>query len=161
MRKTKSLRATRPSVAQKVAAPPFFPPWWQWAIPLAALLLVFEVYGPAIHGDFVFDERNLPFFSPHFNDQLSTWVAGVRPLLMLSFWIDYRLGGGLQPFWFHLSIFALFAALTLLLAFVVHRLLDGSEGKLTTMKYGEAREVFPRHRLARHRHPNPDARRAL
>ena len=31
--------------------------------------------------------------------------------------------GGLQPFWFHLSIFALFVALTLLLAFVVLLLL--------------------------------------
>src|SRR6266513_749010 len=38
--------------------------------------------------------------------------------------IDYSLGHGLQPFWFHLSIFALFVALTLLLAFVLYRLID-------------------------------------
>ena len=38
--------------------------------------------------------------------------------------IDYRLAHGLEPFWFHLSIFALFIALTLLLASVIHHLLE-------------------------------------
>jgi len=47
-----------------------------------------------------------------------------RPLVSTLLAIDYSLGHGLQPFWFHLSIFALFVALALLLAFVVHRLLD-------------------------------------
>ena len=46
-----------------------------------------------------------------------------RPLVSTLLAIDYRFAG-LQPFWFHLSIFAVFVALTLLLAFVVHRLLD-------------------------------------
>src|SRR6266478_3225731 len=47
-----------------------------------------------------------------------------RPLVSTLLAIDYSLGHGLQPFWFQLSIFALFVALALLLAFVVHRLLD-------------------------------------
>jgi tetratricopeptide (TPR) repeat protein len=46
-----------------------------------------------------------------------------RPLVSTLFAIDYRLGG-LNPFWFHFSIFALFLALTLLLAFVIYRLID-------------------------------------
>ena len=46
-----------------------------------------------------------------------------RPLVSTLLAIDYRLGG-LQPFWFHASIFALFFALTVLLAFVINRLLD-------------------------------------
>ena len=46
-----------------------------------------------------------------------------RPFVSTLLAIDYRLGG-LQPFWFHVSIFALFVALTLLLAFVINRLLD-------------------------------------
>src|ERR1700738_3523210 len=45
-----------------------------------------------------------------------------RPLVSTLLAIDYRLRA-LQPFWFHLSIFALFFVLTLLLAFVIHRLL--------------------------------------
>ncbi|HWN95686.1 MAG TPA: tetratricopeptide repeat protein [Methylomirabilota bacterium] len=47
-----------------------------------------------------------------------------RPLVSTLLAIDYWLGGGLKPFWFHLSIIGLFFALILLLAFVVHHLLD-------------------------------------
>src|SRR5205807_9854581 len=47
-----------------------------------------------------------------------------RPLVSSLLAIDYKLAGGLHPFWFHLSIFALFVALTLLLAFFVYRLTD-------------------------------------
>ena len=47
-----------------------------------------------------------------------------RPLVSTLLAIDYKLAGGLKPFWFHMSIFALFVALTLLLAFVVYRLID-------------------------------------
>src|SRR5204862_1381851 len=45
------------------------------------------------------------------------------PLVSTLLAIDYSLGHG-QPFWFHLSIFALFIALTLLLAFVIYCLID-------------------------------------
>ena len=45
-----------------------------------------------------------------------------RPLVSTLLTIDYSLGG-LQPFWFHLSIFVLFVTLVLLLAFVIDRLL--------------------------------------
>ncbi len=47
-----------------------------------------------------------------------------RPLVSTLLAIDYRLAHGLQPFWFHLSIFILFIALTLLLALVIHHLLE-------------------------------------
>src|SRR5437867_3775675 len=46
-----------------------------------------------------------------------------RPLVSTLLAIDYQLGG-LNPFWFHLSIFALFVALTLMIAFVIYRLID-------------------------------------
>jgi len=46
-----------------------------------------------------------------------------RPVVSALFAIDYTLGGS-NPFWFHLSIFALFVALTLLLAFVIKRVID-------------------------------------
>jgi len=47
-----------------------------------------------------------------------------RPLVSTLLAIDYWLANGLQPFWFHLSIFTLFIALTLLLALVIHHLLE-------------------------------------
>src|SRR5438105_8129402 len=48
-----------------------------------------------------------------------------RPLVSTLFAIDYQFGG-LNPSWFHLSIFALFIALILLLAFVIYRLIDNA-----------------------------------
>jgi Flp pilus assembly protein TadD len=69
--------------------------------------------------------RNIPLF---FRDA-TTFSSlpsnqSYRPLVSTLLAIDYSLGHGLRPFWFHLSIFALFAALTLLLAFVIFRMLD-------------------------------------
>jgi len=104
-----------------------------------ALLLVvlLAAYANHFHNSFHFDDahavennasirdlRNIPMF---FRDA-TTFSSlpsnqSYRPLVSTLLAIDYRLGG-LQPFWFHLSVFALFIALTLLLAFVVHRLLD-------------------------------------
>src|SRR5207237_6535306 len=53
-----------------------------------------------------------------------------RPLVSTLLAIDYRLAHGLDPFWFHLSIFALFIALTLLLAFVIYHLLESDAAPL-------------------------------
>src|SRR6266571_4737538 len=107
-----------------------------------ALLLIALVaaYANHFHNSFHFDDthtiennaairdlRNIPQF---FRDA-TTFSAlpsnqSYRPLVSTLLAIDYRLGG-IQPFWFHLSIFTLFVALTLLLAFVVHDLLDHAE----------------------------------
>src|SRR2546423_140881 len=53
-----------------------------------------------------------------------------RPLVSTLLAIDYQLAQGLQPFWFHLSIFTLFIALTLLLALVIHHLLESEAASL-------------------------------
>ncbi len=70
------------------------------------------------------DLRNIPRF---FRDAttFSTLPSNqsYRPLVSTLLAIDYRIGGGLQPFWFHLSAFALFVGLALLIAFVIDRLL--------------------------------------
>jgi tetratricopeptide (TPR) repeat protein len=71
------------------------------------------------------DLRNIPLF---FRDA-TTFSAlpsnqSYRPLVSTLLAIDYRLANGLEPFWFHLSIFALFIALTLLLGSVIHHLLE-------------------------------------
>jgi protein O-mannosyl-transferase len=95
-------------------------------------------YANHFHNSFHFDDahtiennasirelRNIPqFFRDATTFSSLPSNQSYRPLVSTLLAIDYRLGGGLQPFWFHLSIFALFAALTLLLAFVVRRLLD-------------------------------------
>src|SRR6266849_1652502 len=91
------------------------------------------VYSDHFHNSFHFDDahtivnnaairelRNVPLFfrdATTFNALPSN--QSYRPLVSTLFAIDYWLGAspartGLQPFWFHLSIFALFVALTLL-----------------------------------------------
>src|ERR1700719_1052903 len=106
----------------------------------AGLLVVALVaaYANHFHNSFHFDDahtiennasirelRNIPqFFRDATTFSSLPSNQSYRPLVSTLVAIDYRLGGGLQPFWFHLSIFALFVALPLLLAFVVHRLLD-------------------------------------
>jgi Flp pilus assembly protein TadD len=106
---------------------------------LAIILLV--AYANHFHNGFHFDDahtiennasihelRNIPLF---FRDA-TTFSSlpsnqSYRPVVSTLLAIDYWLGAspartGLQPLWFHLSIFALFVGLTLLLAFVIYRL---------------------------------------
>src|SRR3954468_11478381 len=95
-------------------------------------------YANHIHNSFHFDDahtivnnaairqlRNIPLF---FRDA-ATFSSlpsnqSYRPLVSTLLAIDYSLGHGMRPFWFHLSIFTLFVLLVLLLAFVIVRLLD-------------------------------------
>jgi tetratricopeptide (TPR) repeat protein len=105
-----------------------------------ALLLAFIVaaYSNHFHNGFHFDDahtiennaairelRNIALF---FRDA-TTFSSlpsnqSYRPLVSTLLAIDYSLGHGLQPFWFHVSTFALFVALVLLVAFVIYRLLE-------------------------------------
>src|SRR4030095_10879824 len=105
-----------------------------------ALLLgaLVAAYANHFHNSFHFDDahtivnnaairelRNIPLF---FRDA-TTFSSlpsnqSYRPLVSTLLAIDYSLGQGLRPFWFHLSIFTLFVSLVLLLAFVIARLLD-------------------------------------
>jgi Flp pilus assembly protein TadD len=108
---------------------------------LGGALLAFALlaaYANHFHNSFHFDDahtivnnaairvlRNIPLF---FRDA-TTFSSlpsnqSYRPLVSTLLAIDYSLGHGLQPFWFHLSIFALFIALALLLVFVIYRLID-------------------------------------
>ena len=57
-----------------------------------------------------------------------------RPVVTASLAVDYRLGGGLRPFWFQASDFAWFLIQTALIGWLVRRLLD-------------ARASEPRHAL--------------
>lgn len=102
------------------------------------LAVLLATYANHFHNGFHYDDghtivnnasirelRNIPLF---FRDAttFSTLPSNqsYRPLVSTLLAIDYRLGHGLQPLWFHLSIFALFIALTLLLAFVIYHLLE-------------------------------------
>lgn len=80
-------------------------------------------YRPALEGPFLFDDRALPFFDPRAHEMpLSAWVSGVRPLLMFSFWINYKLNG-LQPAGYHWLNLIFHCAAALAVYLIVRRLL--------------------------------------
>ncbi len=58
------------------------------------LFFAFQAYSPATHGRFIFDDAGQPFSSPSYAaSPFLSWVTGVRPLLMLSYWINYQISG--------------------------------------------------------------------
>jgi tetratricopeptide (TPR) repeat protein len=102
------------------------------------LAVVLAAYANHFHNSFHMDDahtivnnaairdlRNIPVF---FRDATTFGALptnqSYRPLVSTLLAIDYQLSHGLYPFCFHLSIFALFIALALLLAFIIHHLLE-------------------------------------
>jgi tetratricopeptide (TPR) repeat protein len=98
--------------------------WWPWLAGLAGLLVVFQVYAPALNSAFVLDDRYLPFFSAHVSNRFSDWVGLLRPLLMTSFWIDYQIAGGADPFTFHVTNVLIHFVTSILAALIVARLVE-------------------------------------
>ncbi|MDZ4802305.1 MAG: tetratricopeptide repeat protein [Bryobacteraceae bacterium] len=98
-------------------------PWWAWIAGLILVLFVgFEVYGPALNGEFVFDDQYLPFMMPDVqNAPLQAWL-GVRPFLQLTYWWNYQ-NWGLEPYPYHAVSVVLHCFNTLLIWAIVRRFL--------------------------------------
>jgi tetratricopeptide (TPR) repeat protein len=105
---------------------------WHYAVAMAAALLaVLVAYGPALRGQFVFDDAYLPMTAREFADApLRYWVAGVRPLLMFSFWANYRLYD-IEPLSYHLFNVLCHLATSVLVFLAARRLLSwaGTSGR--------------------------------
>jgi len=68
--------------------------WWPWLLAAAVVAIaVFEIYTPALNGPFLLDDSYLPYDAPVVPGPLRQWIGGVRPLLMFSYWLNYRAGG--------------------------------------------------------------------
>lgn len=107
----------------------------------------FQIYGPALRGPFLFDDLALPFSSPLFPGQpLKTWIAGVRPLLMLSFWANYRISaeGTLS---YHVFNVLLHCANAALLFLALRRLMAAVAGPRRDLLAGFAAVLFLVHPL--------------
>ncbi len=110
--------------AAKSEAPKNSRLWYYVAGVVAALVVVFEIYGPAIRGPFLFDDRYLPFFLPGWTDApLRNWVAGVRPLLMFTYWLNFRLSQT-DPYSYHLLNVLFHLADGVLIWLIVDRILE-------------------------------------
>jgi protein O-mannosyl-transferase len=88
----------------------------------AAVLILFKVYAPAIGAPFFFDDFALPFTLQTYRVQpLSDWLAGVRPVLMFTYWINYQ-QSGLEPHTYHLLNIWLHFFNTCLIFLIVRRI---------------------------------------
>lgn len=102
-------------------------PWHMLLAAFGVILVLFELYGPAIHGPFVFDDRYLPYGLPGFAETaaLKNWVGTNRPVLMLSYWLNYHMFGP-DPYSFHVMNLFLHFATSFLVAACTLRLLTKS-----------------------------------
>jgi protein O-mannosyl-transferase len=94
-------RARAESTARRataVAVPKPASPWWPYALGLGvALFAAFLIYSPSMRGPFVFDDPYLPFLNPNAGKSFLDFIIGVRPMLMVTYWINYS-ASGTDPF---------------------------------------------------------------
>jgi tetratricopeptide (TPR) repeat protein len=122
--KKQQTRKTGPKPVVAVAeAPPAA--YWPYALGvLLALAVAFQVYGPSLYGPFIFDDQYLPFSVPNFPaDSWRAWMAGNRPVLMLSYWVNFQFSG-LQTFSYHAFNVIFHAADSVLIFFIVRKIQD-------------------------------------
>ena len=121
MKKQKRSAKTSAPVSAVPAPRPWM--WWPWAAALAALVIVFGVYGPALNGEFVLDDRNLTFMSPNVAARtFSNWITNNRPMLGFSYWIDYQQSGA-EPHVYHITNVFMHVLTSALVALICARFL--------------------------------------
>src|SRR5207237_8268390 len=105
---------------------------------LALMAVVLAAYANHFQNGFHFDDRhtvvenpaierlaNIPrFFTDAKTFSTLSNASLWRPLISTSLAIDYWLGGGRKPFWFHLSTFLWFLVQLVLMAFLFRRIMD-------------------------------------
>lgn len=97
-----------------------------WILAGTAALAAFLVYRPALDGDFVFDDRYLPFLANDaVNWPIGLWLGRIRPALMFGFWLQLHLAG-LEPYSWHLVNFLLHLVNAALAFVILRRLLEGT-----------------------------------
>jgi len=123
--------------------------WWPWAAALAGLVIVLEIYGPALSGVFVLDDRYLPFMDPNAAQySLRTWIGLTRPLLNFSYWLNFQ-ASGIEPEAYHLTNVLLHFLGSVVIALVAARLLElaGTTGRARTILSAIAGGFFLLHPL--------------
>src|ERR1017187_5094691 len=73
---TSGIMKTRKRDSARVAPPPATHNWMWYGTGLAALAVLFWVYGPAMHTGFLFDDTKQLFALPTASQPLSAWIGG-------------------------------------------------------------------------------------
>jgi protein O-mannosyl-transferase len=77
---------------------------WQYALGFfLAFCALYQVYSPALNGPFLLDDSYLPYMLPNFYVlPIGDWIRGLRPLLMFSFWLNFKQSGNEATFGYHM-----------------------------------------------------------
>jgi Flp pilus assembly protein TadD len=87
------------------------------------LLGAFFLYFPALFGAFVLDDWSLPLGQAANRQSFTAAIAGLRPVLMASYWLNCRLWGD-APVSYHVVNFLIHAINSGLVFFILRRLLE-------------------------------------
>jgi protein O-mannosyl-transferase len=125
-RKQEARKAGRAAAKTAVAIPSPRASRWPYALGfLVALAAAFQVYGPSLNGPFLFDDHYLPFSVPNFPvDSLRSWLVGVRPVLMFSYWLNCELSGTQNTLSFHAFNVVFHTANSVLVFFVTCKIME-------------------------------------
>jgi tetratricopeptide (TPR) repeat protein len=118
-------RQLRPDATVAKPRPPSKPRrgrrWWVFA---AAVLAAFGAYLPALRGPFLFDDNMLPFAIANVaSAPLRSWLGGLRPALMFTYWINARISGD-DTFSYHALNVLIHCAAAGLVYLILRRLLE-------------------------------------
>jgi protein O-mannosyl-transferase len=91
----------------------------------AIVIVLFSIYAPALHGPFLFDDDTLLYAHPNdFHAPLMTWLRGVRPLLMLTYWVNDQISGSNDTFSYHVFNLLIHCLAGAFLFLILRRLLE-------------------------------------
>jgi len=96
---------------------------WTWIACICAVLATVIAYWPALRGEFVFDDVNMPFASAHPDSRLMAWIGGVRPLTGFSFWLNFLMSGT-DPLGYHLTNILLHIFTGFMVFLIVRKVLE-------------------------------------
>ena len=94
-----SQRTTLHMLQASSGSRPWRPAAWMC---LGMFAVIVWIYSPALNGHFIFDDLALPFCKPIRHASFLAWISnsGVRPVLMISYWLNYKVSGD-RPFTYH------------------------------------------------------------
>jgi tetratricopeptide (TPR) repeat protein len=120
---------------------------WPWVLAVVgAVVVVFWAYGPALNGEFLFDDNALPFSLPNAAAPLRAWIGQIRPVLMTTYWLNSRISAE-DPYSYHIFNLIIHCLTSLLIFPMARRLLEwsGAEASLRNLLAGFAALIFLLH----------------
>ena len=117
------MKTRKPESAPAPVVAPATSPWRWCGAWLAALLVLFWVYGPAMHTGFLFDDNTQQFALPSASLPLAAWIGQVRPALMFTYWVNTRIST-VDTSSYHLFNILIHALSGIFVFLVIRRLLE-------------------------------------